>query len=50
MMTTSLMRRTKVLKTSDLRVLRSASSASVRAILIDKIGRASCRERVLVQV
>jgi hypothetical protein len=35
MMTTSPMRRTKVPKTSDLRVLRSASSASVRAISID---------------
>ncbi len=35
MMTTSPMRCTKVLKTSDLRVLRSASSASVRAISID---------------
>lgn len=35
MMTTSPMRRTKVLKTSNLRVVRSASSASVRAISID---------------
>lgn len=35
MMTTSPMRRAKARKTSDLRVLRSASSARVRAISID---------------